>query len=99
MKKLLRSKKAHHWFLRSILLVALSVVLIDTLSFTLERSIPLHRGAPTFTVCHAISKEREGERYFCSNDGCYSDDEEEVTVIGSYPDANTCAGIAENLGE
>ncbi|MSR67920.1 hypothetical protein EXS65_03815 [Candidatus Peribacteria bacterium] len=97
MKKLLHSKKAHHWFLRSSLIVVFSIVLIDTLSFTLERSIPFHRGAPTFTVCHAVSKNGEGERYFCSNDGCYSDEDEEMTVVGAFEDGNTCAGIAENL--
>ncbi len=100
MKKLLHSKKVHHWFFRSALVIVLLIVLIDALSFTISRTVvPLHSGPPTFTVCHAVKKDEVGERYYCSNDGCYSDGDEEMTVIGSYEDGNTCAGIAENLGE
>jgi hypothetical protein len=71
-----------------------------------EGKRPMHSGAPTFTVCHAIPKQEmskltqgRGERYFCSNDGCYSDKYEEMSVVGSYEDGNTCAGIAENLNK
>ena len=100
MKKFFSSKKTQNWFLRSSLFVVLLIVLIDTISFTIDRqTAPIHAGAPTFTVCHAVQHDRGGERYFCSNDGCYSTKAEEMTVIGSYEDGNTCAGIAENLSK
>ncbi len=105
MKKFFKSKKPTHQILRGSLLLVALLLLVDALSLTIERSHkPLHSGAPTFTVCHAIPRQNmqpivlgKGERYFCSNDGCYSDRYEELSVVGSYEDANTCAGIAKKL--
>lgn len=99
-------KKPYRRFLRGSLLLVVFIVLIDLLSIVLaSRTAPLHAGAPTFTVCHAIPRQgvanfygkARSERYFCSNDGCYSDRYEDLSVVGSYEDANTCAGIAEKL--
>lgn len=99
MKKLFHSKKVHYWLYRSTILVVVLIVILHTLSFVVDRRhTPLHSGPPTFTVCHGVKK-AGGERYFCSNDGCYSTKSEEMTVVGSYEDGNTCAGIAGNLGE
>lgn len=101
------SRKKQYPYLRTSLLTVLLVVLLNTLFFTADRpNRQMHGGAPTFTVCHAIPRAQKqevsqgrGERYFCSNEGCYSDDYEEMSVIGSYEDANMCAGIASNLNE
>ena len=93
-------KKYPHRILRNSLLLALLILLIQILSLAMDDTKePLHAGAPTFTVCHATERQGTGERYFCSNDGCYSTKSEEMTVIGSYEDGNTCAGIAENFGD
>lgn len=107
MKITSKSLKKQYPYLRTSLLTVLLVVLLNTLFFTADRQQgPMHGGAPTYTVCHAIPREEKagvnqgrGDRYFCSNDGCYSDDYEEMSVIGSYEDANMCAGIAENLNK
>ncbi len=99
-------KKHYRRLLRGSLTLVFFVVLIDLLSIAIaSRTERLHAGAPTFTVCHAIPRQgvtnfygkARTERYFCSNDGCYSDRYEELSVVGSYEDANTCAGIAEKL--
>ncbi len=103
--KQLRLRKKKYPYFRTSVLTAVLVVLINTLFFTAEEGKrPIHSAAPTFTVCHAIPKQEtskfaqeKGERYFCSNDGCYSDNDEEMSVIGTYEDGNTCAGIAKNL--
>ncbi len=93
------ARKPYRRFLRGSLLLILFIVLVDLLSIVMNsRTERLHAGAPTFTVCHGV-KATGGDRYFCSNDGCYSTKSEEMTVVGSYEDGNTCAGIASNLGE
>ncbi len=105
MKKFFKTKKPSHRLLRCSLLFIALLLLVDGLSLLIQRNqAPLHAGAPTFTVCHAIPRKNmqpilfgKGDRYFCSNDGCYSDRYEELSVIGSYEDANICAGIAEKL--
>ncbi len=99
-------KKPYRRFLRGSVLLVVFIVLVDLLSIAIaNKAEPLHAGAPTFTVCHAIPRQgvtnfygkARTERYFCSNDGCYSNRYEELSVVGSYEDANTCAGIAEKL--
>ncbi len=63
----------------------------------------LHDAATsTYVVCHAMVKPntKDGtEQYFCSTEGCYSDGGYDVKVIGTYPDEDTCAGIAGSLQE
>lgn len=93
------AKKPYRRFLRGSLLLVLLIALVDLLSLTMERRTErLHAGPPTFTVCHGV-KATGGDRYFCSNDGCYSTKSEEMTVVGSYEDGNTCAGIAKKLSQ
>ena len=58
----------------------------------------LHNAAASSVVCHAIPKTSAGtERYFCSAHGCYSDEDSDITVVGSYEDEDTCRGIAGSL--
>ena len=95
-----KSRKPRHRFLRGSLLLVFLIVLVDLITLVMNRvEGQVHGGAPTFTVCHAVQRQDKGERYFCSNDGCYSSEREEMTVVGSYDDGNTCAGIAEKLGQ
>ncbi len=63
----------------------------------------MHDAAPsTYVVCHATAKPEKSdgsEQYFCSTEGCYSDGDYDVKVIGTYPDEDSCAGIAGSLQE
>jgi hypothetical protein len=76
------------------------ILLVDVVSMRgYERRLSLRAAAPTYTVCHAEEKEGNREKYYCSNEGCYSDDMYEATVVGSYEDGNVCVGIAKSLQE
>ena len=81
-------------------------VLVDTVMIRrYEHRLAKHAAAPTFTVCHAVEKPHSlgtrsyPEKYLCSNEGCYSDEVYDMSVVGAYQDGNTCAGIAKNLQE
>lgn len=79
-------------------LTAFSVQLLgDLLS---DQSVSLHPSASSYVVCHAVPRVSTGtEKYFCSATGCYSDDDEDITVVGSYETEETCKGIAGSLQE
>ena len=65
-----------------------------------DQSARLHPSASSSVVCHAVPRVSTGtEQYFCSAQGCYSDNEHDITVVGSYEDEGTCTGIAGSLQE
>ncbi len=82
---------------------AVLILLVDAATIrSYEHRLAEHAAAPTFTVCHATPKSQKAsssEKYYCSNEGCYSDETYTMSVIGSYQDGNTCAGIAKHLQE
>ncbi len=89
----------------SLIFVTIAFVLVaDLLSIAhYKNRLASHGAALTYTVCHAIQKPIARvqvdvpEKYYCSNEGCYSDEVYDANVIGAYQDGNTCAGIAKNL--
>ena len=101
MKKSLTTQKLMKKVAAFSLITVLFVVLLDLVTIRgYEHQLAQHAAASTFTVCHGIPKKTmpvSHEKYYCSNEGCYSDDQFEMSVIGSYQDGNTCAGIAKSL--
>ncbi len=85
-------------FLLGALFVIAAIAALD--AFGLQRPPDSHAAASSYIVCHAVAKDPAGgEQYFCSQQGCFSDADEVVTVVGSYEDPATCSGIADTLQE
>ena len=103
MTKHLRNPRVLKRLLAFGLATVLLTVLVDTVMLSrYEHRLAQHAAAPTYTVCHASAKPDRStyhEKYFCSNEGCYSNDVYEMSVICAYQDGNTCAGIAKSLQE
>ena len=57
----------------------------------------VHAAASTFVVCHVLPGNVGGERYFCSQEGCFSSDKETMSVVGTFEDESMCAGLSKEL--
>lgn len=89
-------KASKHVYVGAGLLLILVIVAVEAIHTAAPlRDSPRHTAAPTYTVCHATGE--YDERYYCSTEGCISDAEWKVTVVGTYEDAAMCSGIAERL--
>ena len=106
MKKKHKDNGMTHVYIGAGLLAVLGIVCFDAYGATDNAAQnTAHAAPPTYVVCHGVDNKvlaghaKPAERYYCSTEGCISDAESTVTVVGTYENALTCSGIADRFTE
>lgn len=89
-----------HWILLSVFVGTILMLALQGMTRVLgsDNDPASHVAASTLVVCHSMPRGDTGtETYFCSTRGCYSDETYEQRVVGTYPDIETCRGMADSF--